>query len=47
MLTDLRTKLEPKLKDAKLYLDRPTPVAAQALRLIAEMEEILKTRDAR
>ena len=47
MLTDIRSKLDPKISDAKLYLDRPSPVASQALRLIEEIAEALKSKEVR
>ena len=47
LLSDIRSLLEPKIGDAKLYLDRPNPVAPQALRLIGEMAEALKSKEVR
>jgi hypothetical protein len=45
LLADIRSHLDPKLTDAKLYLDRPAPVVPQALRLLAEIAEILKSKE--
>ena len=45
LLTEIRSKLDPKLTDAKLYLDRPSPVVPQVLRLIGEITEALKSKE--
>ena len=42
LLTDLQSKIRPKLGDARLYTNRPAPAVDQVLRLLGEIEQILE-----
>ncbi|NLH75308.1 MAG: hypothetical protein GX456_19870 [Verrucomicrobia bacterium] len=45
LLNDLSSKIRPKLGDARLYVNRPTPAVDQVLRLLGEIEEVLGTKE--
>ena len=45
LLTDLQSKIQPKLGDAKLYANRPDPAVDQVLRLLGEVSQILQAKE--
>ncbi len=45
MLTNLKSKIQPKLTDARLYANRPTPAVDQVLRLVGEIEQSLNSQE--
>jgi len=45
LLNDLRSKIRPKLGDARLYANRPAPAVDQVLRLLSEVDEVLGTKE--
>lgn len=45
LLTDLQSKIRPKLGDARLYANRPAPVVDQVLRLLGEIAQVLEVKE--
>jgi len=45
MFTILKSKIQPKLTDAKLYANRPSPAVDQVLRLLGEIEQSLNSQE--
>lgn len=45
-LASLKSKIQPKLTDARLYADRSTPAVDQVLRLLGEIEQSLNSQEA-
>ena len=45
LLTDLQSRIRPKLSDARLYANRPTPAVDQVLRLLGEIELALAAKE--
>lgn len=45
LLTDLHSKIRPKIGDARLYADRPSPAVDQVLRLLGELEQVLGAKE--
>ena len=45
LLTELQSKILPKVGDARLYANRPSPVVDQVLRLLGEIEQTLQNRE--
>lgn len=45
LLTDLQSRIRPKLGDARLYANRPAPAVDQVLRLLGEVEQVLGPKE--
>lgn len=45
LLTELQSKILPRVGDARLYANRPSPVVDQVLRLLGEIEQTLQTKE--
>ena len=44
-LTSLKSKIQPKVRDAHLYANRPSPAVDQVLRLLAEIDQVFTAQE--